>query len=73
MSILNRVLTSVEIRTVDNVFDLPSDANTCYPDLSTALSVVRDEGGRLWRVRGKKGFWYESPRPEIAFLEKTKL
>ncbi|HFC08278.1 MAG TPA: hypothetical protein ENJ54_00245 [Chloroflexi bacterium] len=65
MSLLDRVLTPVEIRTVDSVLDLPPGANVHYPDLDTALAVARADGGRLWRVRGEEGVWYEWTRFEF--------
>ena len=58
MGVLERVL-SLEIHTVESVFDLPPNANVRYRDLTTAVKVAREMGGRLWRVKGKEGAWYE--------------
>jgi len=60
------LVRDVEIREVASLSDLPRSANVRFRDPADALYAARELGGRLWRVEGEPGLWYESARPEIS-------
>ena len=62
------LLYGIPIRTVASIEELPRTVHVRYHDPRHALEAIEKFGGRLWKVEGKPGYWYERGAPAATLF-----
>lgn len=67
MSLIERLLfREGKLRTVASASELPRNVHVRYTSPRDALEVIEKFGGRLWKVEGEPGYWYERSTPIVT-------